>query len=47
MGVPDEVIDHAARGEQLEQTGLTAKGIAARARAIAERGRIPVVRETA
>lgn len=47
MGVQDEIIDHAARGEQLEQTGLTPKGIVARARALAERGRIPVARETA
>jgi 1-deoxy-D-xylulose-5-phosphate synthase len=47
MGVPDEIIDHASRGEQLEQTGLTPGAIAERARALAERGRIPMARETA
>ncbi len=47
MGVPDEIVDHASRAEQLEQSGLTPKGIVARARALAERGRIPAARETA
>jgi 1-deoxy-D-xylulose-5-phosphate synthase len=47
MGVPDAVIEHASRGEQLAAAGLTATGIAARARTIAARGRVPAVRETA
>ena len=31
LGVPDRLIDHATRGEQLEEVGLTAGGIAAAA----------------
>ncbi|MFW6205877.1 MAG: 1-deoxy-D-xylulose-5-phosphate synthase, partial [Gemmatimonadota bacterium] len=46
MGVPDRIIDHAARGEQLEEVGLTPAGIAARARDLAGLG-VKTVRETA
>jgi 1-deoxy-D-xylulose-5-phosphate synthase len=35
MGVPDAVIEHANRSEQLEQAGLTPAGIARHARALA------------
>ncbi|MFO7260416.1 MAG: 1-deoxy-D-xylulose-5-phosphate synthase [bacterium] len=47
MGVPDEVIEHANRSEQLEQCGLTPDGIAGRARELAEAARLPLARETA
>jgi 1-deoxy-D-xylulose-5-phosphate synthase len=47
MGVPDEIFDHASRAEQLTQAGLTPQHIAARGRALAERGRIATARETA
>ena len=47
MGVPDVLIDHANRGEQLERTGLTPAGIAERGRKLADRGRIREAREIA
>jgi 1-deoxy-D-xylulose-5-phosphate synthase len=39
LGVPDRIIDHASRGEQLAEVGLTPTRIADRARALA-RGRL-------
>ncbi|MCI0434294.1 MAG: 1-deoxy-D-xylulose-5-phosphate synthase, partial [Gemmatimonadetes bacterium] len=47
MGVPDTLIEHANRAEQLQRTGLTPEGIAHRGRALADRGRIRVAREIA
>ncbi len=47
MGVPDVIIEHAARGEQLEQVGLTPAGIADRARYLARSARLEPVRELA
>ncbi|MFW6201663.1 MAG: 1-deoxy-D-xylulose-5-phosphate synthase, partial [Gemmatimonadota bacterium] len=47
MGVPDRLIAHASRGEQLEEVGLTPAGIADRARSLAGRTGIAPVRETA
>jgi hypothetical protein len=47
MGVPDRIIEHAGRGEQLEECGLTPAGIAARASALAARTGVRAVRETA
>ncbi|HEX7119697.1 MAG TPA: 1-deoxy-D-xylulose-5-phosphate synthase [Longimicrobiales bacterium] len=47
MGVPDRLIDHASRKEQLEELGLTPEGIAARAEALAARAELSAVRETA
>ena len=35
LGVPDRTFEHAPRGQQLEEVGLTAQGIAARIRALA------------
>ncbi len=46
MGVPDRIIDHAARGEQLEEVGLTPAGIAENARDLVRLG-VKTVRETA
>jgi 1-deoxy-D-xylulose-5-phosphate synthase len=46
MGVPDRLIDHAARGEQLEEVGLTPAGIAENARALVGLG-VATVRGTA
>ncbi|MBI4409588.1 MAG: 1-deoxy-D-xylulose-5-phosphate synthase [Gemmatimonadetes bacterium] len=46
-GVPDRIIQHANRGEQLEEVGLVPPGIAARARALAEAGSLAAARETA
>jgi 1-deoxy-D-xylulose-5-phosphate synthase len=47
MGVPDRLVEHASRGEQLEEVGLTPVAIAARVRQLA--GALPAmsVRETA
>ena len=45
MGVPDRVIEHASRADQLSECGLTADNIAARARAISRAG--DAVRESA
>jgi len=47
MGVPDEIIEHASRAQQLEQCGLTPEGIASRARELAAAAHLPVARETA
>ncbi len=47
LGVPDRLIDHAARKEQLEELGLTPDGIAARAGSLAARAELTPVRETA
>jgi 1-deoxy-D-xylulose-5-phosphate synthase len=38
LGAPDRTIEHAARAEQLEQAGLTGKGIAAKMRVLAGEG---------
>jgi 1-deoxy-D-xylulose-5-phosphate synthase len=38
LGAPDCTIEHAARAEQLEQAGLTGKGIAAKMRVLAGEG---------
>lgn len=46
MGVPDRIIDHATRGEQLEEVGLTPAGIAENARDLVGLG-VKTVRETA
>jgi 1-deoxy-D-xylulose-5-phosphate synthase len=47
LGVPDRILEHASRGEQLAECGLDVDGIAARARVAAARGAVPAVRETA
>jgi 1-deoxy-D-xylulose-5-phosphate synthase len=47
MGVPDRLIEHASRSEQLAEVGLDSKGIAERARRLAAAARIRAVRETA
>jgi len=47
LGVPDRLIEHATREEQLEEVGLTPSAIAARARALAEVAGVVPVREIA
>jgi 1-deoxy-D-xylulose-5-phosphate synthase len=47
MGVPDRLIEHASRDEQLEEVGLTPAGIASRARALRAVDGVAAVRETA
>jgi 1-deoxy-D-xylulose-5-phosphate synthase len=47
LGVPDRIIDHASRGEQLAECGLDVAGITARARALASASVLKPVRETA
>jgi 1-deoxy-D-xylulose-5-phosphate synthase len=47
MGVPDKVIHHADRGQQLAEVGLDAASIAARVREVAKRVHFTAVRETA
>ncbi len=47
MGVPDRLIDHAGRGEQLARAGLTPAGIGEHARRLADRARIREARESA
>lgn len=47
LGVPDRLIDHATRDEQLEEVGLTPTAIAARARHLAGGSTVAQVRETA
>jgi 1-deoxy-D-xylulose-5-phosphate synthase len=47
MGVPDAIIDHASRAEQLEATGLTPAGIAKRARTLAAHAGVIPTRESA
>ena len=47
MGVPDRVIQHANRDQQLVEVGLDAGGIASRVREAARRTQFAAVRETA
>ena len=47
MGVPDAIIEHASRAEQLEAVGLTPASIAARARALAAHAGVVATRESA
>jgi 1-deoxy-D-xylulose-5-phosphate synthase len=47
LGVPDRVIDHATRSEQLAECGLDVDSIVARARTLAAGGAVLPVRETA
>ncbi|HEY0673204.1 MAG TPA: 1-deoxy-D-xylulose-5-phosphate synthase [Longimicrobiales bacterium] len=47
LGVPDRVIQHANRDQQLTEAGLDKAGIADRIRAAAQRGHFASVRETA
>ena len=47
MGVPDRIIEHADRAQQLAECGLDVAGIAARVRHAAQRAHITAVRETA
>jgi 1-deoxy-D-xylulose-5-phosphate synthase len=44
LGVPDRIIEHANRAEQLAECGLDVAGIAARARALAVAGVVPAAR---
>ena len=46
MGVPDRLVEHASREEQLQEVGLTPAGIAARARALVETSALAEVRQT-
>jgi 1-deoxy-D-xylulose-5-phosphate synthase len=47
MGVPDRIIDHASRAEQLAAIGLDVDGIVGRVRDVARAARIDPVRSTA
>jgi len=47
MGVPDRVIEHATRAEQLEECGLDVSAIVQRARTLAEHAHIAAARVTA
>jgi 1-deoxy-D-xylulose-5-phosphate synthase len=47
LGVPDEIIHHADRSQQLAYCGLDVTGIAARVRTAAQRSVIPAVGKTA
>jgi 1-deoxy-D-xylulose-5-phosphate synthase len=47
LGVPDTVIDHGTRAEQLAETGLDAASIAMRCRAAVGAASLAPVRETA
>jgi 1-deoxy-D-xylulose-5-phosphate synthase len=47
LGVPDRIIDHADRAQQLSEVGLDVAGIAERVRAAARRSHLSPVRETA
>jgi 1-deoxy-D-xylulose-5-phosphate synthase len=47
LGVPDRIIEHASRSEQLAECGLDEASIAARLRSLAQSAGIGVVRETA
>jgi 1-deoxy-D-xylulose-5-phosphate synthase len=47
LGVPDRIIEHGTRAEQLAESGIDAAGIAASARALASAGALLPVRETA
>src|SRR5690606_5590310 len=44
LGVPDRIIEHANRADQLAECGLDVAGIAARARALAVAGVVPAAR---
>jgi 1-deoxy-D-xylulose-5-phosphate synthase len=46
-GVPDRIIDHANRNEQLAECGIDVAGIAARVRILVQTAGVPRVRETA
>ena len=46
-GVPDVIIDHAARAEQLAQVGLDVPGLVARIRSLAASAGLAAIRETA
>jgi deoxyxylulose-5-phosphate synthase len=47
MGVPDRIIEHAARSEQLEDCGLHVAGIVERGRRLAEHAGVAPARVTA
>lgn len=47
VGVPDHIIEHASRAEQLAEIGLDAEGIAARVRSLVRRGGLSRTRESA
>ena len=47
LGVPDRIIEHASREQQLAECGLDVPGIVGRARRLAEQARITPVRVTA
>jgi 1-deoxy-D-xylulose-5-phosphate synthase len=47
LGVPDRIIEHGTRAEQLAESGIDAAGIAARVLALAAAGAVAAVRETA
>ncbi len=47
MGVPDRVVEHATRAEQLKDAGLTSESITERARRLAEVARVRTIVETA
>lgn len=47
VGVPDRIIEHASRAEQLAEVGLDVDGLAARARLLVGRGGLPRARESA
>ncbi len=47
MGVPDRIVEHATRAQQLEEVGLTPARIAERARFLAARGGVEPMRELA
>jgi 1-deoxy-D-xylulose-5-phosphate synthase len=47
LGVPDRIIEHADRAQQLSEVGLDVAGIAARVRKAAQRSQVAAVRETA
>jgi 1-deoxy-D-xylulose-5-phosphate synthase len=47
LGVPDRIIEHASRNDQLAQVGLDVAGIANRVRNLAMPGGVAAIRETA
>jgi len=47
MGVPDRLVEHATREEQLEECGLTGESVAAHVRTLLDRAHLTPVRETA
>ncbi len=46
-GVPDRIIEHASRSEQLAEVGLDVPGLVRRARELARNGGVASVRESA